>query len=114
MWYYIIKLLISASLIIVISELAKRSSVLGAIVASVPLTSVIAMIWLYHDSGDTTKIIALASNIFWLVLPSLILFISLPILLKHELSFYLSLGISIALTIMAYFFMLTIMHYIQG
>lgn len=114
MWYYITKLLISASLIVVISELAKRSSVLGAIVASVPLTSVIAMIWLYHDSGDTTKIIALASNIFWLVLPSLVLFISLPILLKYELNFYLSLGISIALTIMAYFFMLTIMHYIQG
>lgn len=85
MWYYITKLLISASLIVVISELAKRSSVLGAIVASVPLTSVIAMIWLYHDTADTAKVIALASNIFWLVLPSLVLFISLPILLKHEL-----------------------------
>ncbi|MDT8372073.1 MAG: DUF3147 family protein [Gammaproteobacteria bacterium] len=109
MWLYITKLLISASLIVIISELAKRSSVLGAIVASIPLTSVIAMIWLYHDTGDTAKIIALASTIFWLVIPSLVLFIALPILLRYGVDFYLSIGLSVGLTSLAYYLMLIIM-----
>lgn len=114
MWYYITKIAISATLIVAISELAKRSSMLGAVLASLPLVSIIAMIWLYHESGDTAKVIALASDIIWLVLPSLVLFIALPILLKHEVSFYLSLGISILLTVSAYALVLTLQHFIKG
>ena len=106
MWYYATKVVISAVLIVAISEISKRSSVLGAILASVPLVSVIAMIWLYHDTGDTAKISALATSIFWLVIPSLALFVSLPILLKSGLGFYLSLTISIGVTIICYFAML--------
>jgi len=114
MWYYISKIALSAVLIVAISEVAKRSSMMGAILASVPMVSIIAMIWLYHESGDTTKVIALASNIVWLVLPSLVLFLTLPILLKHEFNFYLSLGISIALTIIAYLLMLATLHLFRG
>ncbi len=114
MWYYISKIALSAVLIVAISEVAKRSSMMGAILASVPMVSIIAMIWLYHESGDTTKVIALASNIVWLVLPSLVLFLTLPILLKHEFNFYLSLGISIALTIIAYLLMLASLHLFRG
>ncbi|GLQ00101.1 hypothetical protein GCM10007891_19540 [Methylophaga thalassica] len=114
MWYYITKFAISATLIVAISELAKRSSMLGAVLASLPIVSIIAMIWLYHESGDTAKVIALASDIVWLVLPSLVLFIALPILLKHEFSFYLSLSISIALTVIAYLLMLGTIHLIRG
>lgn len=106
MWYYITKVVVSAVLIVAISELAKRSSLMGAILASIPLTSVIAMIWLYHDTGDTARISALASNIVWLVLPSLALFISLPLLLKTGLGFYLSLFISIVLTVLCYTMMI--------
>jgi hypothetical protein len=114
MWYYITKIALSATLIVAISEVAKRSSLMGAILASVPILSIIAMIWLYHESGDTAKVIALASDIIWLVLPSLVLFITLPILLKHEFSFYLSLGISMALTVIAYLLMLAAIHLIRG
>jgi cobalamin synthase len=114
MWYYITKIAVSATLIVAISEIAKRSSVMGAILASVPLVSIISMIWLYHESGDTAKVIALASNIVWLVLPSLVLFIALPILLKNEIGFYFSLGISIVLTVIAYVLMLSCLHLIRG
>lgn len=107
MWYYITKVIISAVLIVAISEIAKRSSVMGAILASVPLVSVIAMIWLYHDTGDTAKISLLATGIFWLVIPSLALFVALPLLLKSGVGFYLSLSISIGITILCYFAMLT-------
>lgn len=106
MWYYITKVAVSAVLIVAISEIAKRSSLMGAILASVPLVSVIAMIWLYHDTGDTAKISSLATSIFWLVIPSLALFVALPVLLKSGVGFYLSLSISIGITIICYFAML--------
>jgi hypothetical protein len=111
MWYYVTKLVVSAVLIVAISEISKRSSVLGAILASVPLVSVIAMIWLYHDTGDTAKISALASSIFWLVIPSLALFLTLPVLLKSGLGFYWSLSISILLTVGCYFLMITMLGF---
>lgn len=111
MWYYFTKIAVSAVMIVAISEIAKRSSILGALVASVPLISIIAMIWLYHETGDTAKISALASNIFWLVLPSLALFIVLSILLKSGLSFYASLALSVGATIICYFAMLVALKY---
>ncbi len=107
MWYYITKVAVSAALIVAISEIAKRSSLMGAILASVPLVSVIAMIWLYHESSDTAKISSLATSTFWLVIPSLALFVALPILLKSGVGFYWSLFIAIGITIICYFAMLT-------
>ena len=113
MWYYLTKVIVSAVLIVAISEVAKRSSVLGAVLASVPVVSVIAMIWLYHETGDTAKISALATSIFWLVIPSLALFISLPVLLKAGVGFYLSLLISIGITIFCYYGMLTVLKLVE-
>ncbi len=109
--YYLLKIAVTTVLIVVISEVAKRSSLIGAILASVPLVSVLAMIWLYVDTKDVAKVSALASSVFWLVLPSLALFLSLPLLLKHGLNFYLSLGISVAVTVVCYFFMVTALNH---
>ena len=64
-----IKVAITAVLVVAISEVAKRSSLLGAVLASIPLTSVLAMVWLYADTGDAHKVADLATGIFWLVLP---------------------------------------------
>ncbi|MEG6509939.1 DUF3147 family protein [Methyloligella sp. 2.7D] len=106
MAYAALKLLITSVLIVLISEIGKRNAIAGAILASIPLVSVLAMIWLYIDTKDVEKIASLASGIVWLVLPSLVLFIALPLLLRRGVEFYLSLGISIALTVAAYFLML--------
>ena len=112
MIYYITKLVITAVLIVVISEIARRSSFMGAILASIPLISVLAMIWLYIDTNDAMKVSALATSVFWLVIPSLALFVSLPLLLKNGINFYLSMGISIAVTIVCYFLMIAVLdHY---
>jgi len=108
--YYLAKVAISAVLIVLIAEIAKRSSMLGAIIASVPLLSVIAMIWLYVDTRNTEKVAALASSIFWLVIPSLVLFVAFPVLLRHGMSFYLSLALSIALTVLAYFAIIALLR----
>lgn len=110
MTYYLAKVAISAVLVVAIAEISRRSSLAGALLASVPLVSVLAMIWLYVDTRDAARVAALASGIFWLVLPSLALFIALPILLRQGINFYLSLGLSIALTIACYGLMLALLR----
>ena len=67
--YYIIKVLISAILIVGISELSKRSSLIGAILASIPFVSVLAFIWIYVDTKNVETISKLSYSIFWLVIP---------------------------------------------
>lgn len=109
MAYYIFKLAVTTVLIVLISEIAKRSSLIGAILASVPLVSVLGMIWLYVDTQNTQKIIELSHSIFWLVIPSLALFIALPLLLKHGVNFYLSMALAIALTAACYYGMILVL-----
>lgn len=107
MTYYVFKLAISALLIVAISEIARRSSFVGALLASVPLVSVLAMIWLYVDTRDSARVAALSGSIFWLVLPSLALFVVLPVLLKAGVNFYLSMAIGIAATVFCYWLVVT-------
>lgn len=99
---YTVKIAATALLVVAIAETAKRSTLLGAFLASLPLTSLIAMIWLYSETHDTGRVAALASGIFWLVLPSLVLFIALPALLRHGMAFWPSLAIASALTAASY------------
>lgn len=109
MTYTFSKLIITAIIIAMISEVSKRSSLLGALLASLPLTSVLAMVWLYSETKDVKKVADLANSIFWLVIPSLVFFISLPILLKKGLNFYLSMGISMSVTAGCYFGLITLL-----
>lgn len=109
MFHYIAKIGITTGLIVAISEIAKRNTLAGAVLASVPLVSILAMLWLYVDTGDVTRVSDLATNVFWLVLPSLVLFVSLPLLLKQGLHFYASMSISVGLTIGCYWFMVNIL-----
>lgn len=111
MSYYLVKIAVTTLLIVAIAEVAKRSSFVGAILASVPLVSVLAMLWLYIDTKDVNKVSSLASSVFWLVLPSLALFLVLPQLLKHGLNFYLSLGLSVAITVVCYFLMVSALNH---
>jgi len=102
---YALKVLLTAVLVVAISEVSKRSTLLGGIIASLPLTSLLAFIWLYGETGDTAKIANLSNSIFWYVLPSLVLFLVLPLLLARGFGFWLSLGIASALTFLAYLLM---------
>ena len=111
MAYYIVKIAVTAILVVLISEVSKRSSFVGAVLASVPLTSVLAMLWLYIDTGDVGKVSALASSVFWLVLPSLALFIALVFFLAQGASFYLSLAGSIGITVICYWLMVVVLRF---
>lgn len=109
MVYYTVKFLTTALLVVLISEISKRSSLVGAILASLPVVSILAFIWLYIDTKSVEKVSELSTSIFWLVIPSLSLFIALPLLLKHRVNFYASLVISCAIMISLYFTMMLIL-----
>ena len=106
MTYLAVKILITSVIVVLISEIAKQSSFLGSILASVPIVSVLAMTWLYIETKDVLKVIDLSRGIFWLVIPSLTLFLVLPILLKYGISFYASLFISIGITVVSYYLLI--------
>ena len=99
---FLLKVLVSALLVAAASELARRSSVLGALLASLPLTSILALCWLWRDAAPSDQIAAFATNIFWLVLPSLLLFLVMPALLRAGFGFWPSLGAGCAATAAAY------------
>lgn len=84
---FLLKTLISALLVAGASEAAKRSAILGALIASLPLTSVLAMAWIYRDTRDPAAVAAFSTSVFWAVLLSLPMFLALPWLLKRGVSF---------------------------
>lgn len=103
---YVIKIIISAILIVIISEISKRASFWGGLIASLPITSLLAIIWLYIDTGDREKVSKLSINIFWFVLPSLLFFITLPIFItKLGWNVYLSIILSSGITMAGYYLM---------
>ena len=102
MWHYVVKIVLTAAAVVAVSEIAKRSTLWGAALASLPLTSLLAFVWLYLDTGDTKRVADLSQGIFWLVLPSLLLFVVMALLLRSGWSFWNSLGVSCVVTAAAY------------
>ncbi|MGY8754458.1 MAG: DUF3147 family protein [Candidatus Poseidoniales archaeon] len=101
-WQLVIRAILSGALIVGASELAKKNGLLGALIASLPLVSIMAIIWLYNDSSDLEKISQFSKGVFWLVIPSLALFISLPIFIKRGVEFWPALGLACLMTIICY------------
>jgi hypothetical protein len=99
---FLLKVAVSALVIAAASELARRQAWLGALIASLPLTSVLAMVWLWRDGTEPAQIAAFASGVFWLVLPSQLLFIVMPLMLRHGFGFWISLGAGCAATVLSY------------
>lgn len=102
-WQFAIKVIVTVAVVVAVSEIARRSSFWAAVLASLPLTSLLAFIWLYADTGNTQSVAALSQSIFWLVLPSLPLFLLLPVLLRSGWPFWPSLAVACVVTIGAYF-----------
>lgn len=99
---FLAKVLLTAILVAAISELGKRSTFAGALLASLPLTSLLALMWLYRDTGNALQAAELARGIFWLVLPSLAFFIVFPMGVKAGWHFWPALGAGVASTLIAY------------
>jgi hypothetical protein len=103
MLYLAIKAALSGLLAAAVSETAKRSPAFGALVASLPLISIMAVIWLWRDTGDNHRIASHMEATFWYVLPSLPMFLVMPAMLRGGVGFWPSLAASCALTVALYF-----------
>lgn len=103
MTYFIFKCALSGIIIGVVSEVAKRSPALGALIVSLPLVSLLGIIWLWRDTGDVERIAGHAQSTFWYVLPSLPMFLVFPAMLRAGFGFWPSLAASCVLTIGLYF-----------
>lgn len=103
MAYYITKLIITSLLIVLISEISKRSSLAGALLAAIPLVSILAMTWMYIDTDSSKSAVEFSQRIVWLIAPSMTLFIVFPFLIQKGVGFFISMTISILLTVVAYY-----------
>jgi len=99
--YLLLKALLSGAVIAAASEIARRSSLLAAVLISLPLTSILAAIWLYRDTRDTGEVAALSWSILWVIVPSLVFFVVLPLALR-SFGFWPSLALACAATAAGY------------
>ena len=102
MAWYALKTLLTAGMIVVVSEVAKQKAILGSLIASLPLVSVIGMLWLYGETRDSDRLINHAEGTFWYVIPSLPMFLFLPWLMRRGMGFYAALCAGIVLTVVLY------------
>lgn len=107
--FLIIRAAVSGTLIVAIGELAKRNNTAASIVHSLPLVSLLALIWLFLDTRDTALIARHAQGTFWFVLPTLPMFLAMPWLLRRGVAFWPTLAICAALTIALYFLTLRLL-----
>ena len=99
----ILRALLSGALVVGIGELAKRNNTAASIVHSLPLVSLLALIWLYSGTRDTGLIGRHMTGTFFFVLPTLPMFLFVPWLLRGGWSFWPALGAGVALTVVLYF-----------
>jgi hypothetical protein len=102
MSYFAFKALLSGLIVAVVSEVARRSPGIGGLIASLPLVSVLAVIWLWRDTAETERIASHMQSTFWYVLPSLPMFLIMPALLRHGIGFWEALGGSCLFTMALY------------
>jgi len=107
MWQLVAKALLSGALIAAISEVGKRLPTLGALIASLPLVSVLGMILIWQARPDAENMAVHAGATFWYVLPSLPMFLLIPYMLRSGMGFWPSLIAGCLLTIALY---LAMMH----
>ena len=102
MLYFVIKAALSGLIVAAVSEVARRNPGWGGLVASLPLTSLLAMVWLWRDTRDGERVAELAGSAFWFILPSLPLFLALPWLVRSGVGFWLSMAIAVTGTLALY------------
>ncbi|MCB1383640.1 MAG: DUF3147 family protein [Notoacmeibacter sp.] len=102
MLWFLVKCAVSGVIIGLASEVSRRNPGFGALIASLPLISILTMIWIWRDTGNVIRIADHASATLWLVLPSLPMFALVPWMLRSGYGFWLSLASGSLLTILLY------------
>lgn len=99
--FFLVKVLVSALIIAGVSELAKKLPSLGGLIAAMPLTTLLALIWLYTDTGDYQLAAVFTRSVLFAIIPTVFFFITALLLFRRGVSFYLVLVISFAVFALA-------------
>ncbi len=100
--YVLLKALLSGAIVAAASEVARRSSLLGAVLISLPLMSILALVWLYRDTRDAGEVASLSWSILWVIPPSVVFFVALPLALRNGAEFWVALITACAATAVSY------------
>ena len=102
MIYFVVKAALSGLLIALISEVSRRAPGWGGLIASLPLVSVLSMLWLYGETRDSERVASLSMGAFWFFLPSIPMFLVIPAMLRSGFSFAVTMAAACLLTIALY------------
>ena len=102
MLLFLIKAVLSGILVAAISTIARRYPGWGGLVASLPLVSVLSMLWLYGETRDAEAVAKLSLGAFWFLLPSIPMFLIIPVLLRAGVGFVATMAIACATTMILY------------
>jgi F0F1-type ATP synthase assembly protein I len=114
MLFSAIKIFLTALIFFAITEVSKRSAILGAILVALPTISLISMIWIFSETKDVQRISTLSISIFWMVIPTLPFFLILPVLLKNNVNFYLSMFIGCGVMVALFYGMASLLKRFGG
>ena len=104
------KILLTALIIFSVAQVSERSTLMAAVLASIPIVSVLSMMLMFHEGQTALEISAFARDIVWLLIPSLLIFIVMPWLIEsRNWEFYPALAAGLACTVTGYFFMIQVM-----
>jgi hypothetical protein len=103
-----VRALLSGLIVALASTIARRQPALGSLIVALPLVSVLSMIWLWRDGADNEAMARYVQGTFWFFLPTMPMFLIMPVLLRRGIAFWPALGIGCATTIGLYLVMLTI------
>ncbi|MFT9384900.1 DUF3147 family protein [Acetobacter orientalis] len=108
--FFAVKVILSGLLIAAASSLARRLPAFGALIASLPLISILGMLWLWAETHDASKMEQHVFATFWYVLPSLPMFLLIPWLMQQSVPFYTALLAGCCVTIVLYGLMLWLLR----
>ena len=105
------KILLTALIIFSVAQVSERSTLMAAVLASIPIVSVLSMMLMFHEGQTALEISAFARDIVWLLIPSLLIFIVMPWLIESKgWDFYPALASGLAATVIGYFVMIQVME----
>ena len=110
MHYLTVKAALSGVIIAIVSEVTRRSPALGALIVSLPLVSILGILWLWHDTSDAERVATHTQSTFWYVLPTLPMFLVMPALLRHGNGFWTTLSVCCAPTAVLYLGMIWLLE----
>ena len=102
MFLFALKAVLSGLLVATISTVARRYPGWGGLIASLPLVSLLSMLWLYGETRDAESVAKLSMGAFWFILPSMPMFVIIPKMLRSGISFPVTMTVAIGLTIILY------------